>query len=83
MPLDCAQLQTDYDDLNAAIRKRMKGEMESMIKDGEKEIAYAQVSLSDMIKERTAIADQLATFCGIDVSGSSSRVFSPGIRRSY
>ena len=83
MAIDCAQLQTEYDEICVAIRLRMQGKTRTMVKDGEKEVAYAAVKLETMIAERDRMADLLRTACSIDVSGAGPRLYSPPIGRTY
>lgn len=83
MAIDCTQLQTDYDELCAAIRVRMRGKAVVRSKYGEKEVEYGQVSLSQMITERDRMANQLKTACNIDVSGAGPRITAPVFARTY
>lgn len=80
---DCTALQAQYDEIDAAVRALITGKRRSMVKEGENEVQYANVSLAAMQTERQRLADQLRTQCSINVGGSGSRVLTPDIGRTW
>lgn len=80
MPLDCTQLQADYDALNQAYMDLLTGKRQVTVTYGDKTVTYAMASANQLLLARNEIGALLQTVCGVQVVGApASRFAQPGM----
>lgn len=82
MAVDCTALQAQYDQLQAAYLGLLTGKRVVSVTYGDQKTDYAQSrdAITALKAERDAVANLLATQCGVSMQGASSaRIATPSI----